>query len=52
MSFLTKILFKEFLIWAFWVKMWVHVGSKMAKRKKFFFIPATSQLSANPPSFA
>ena len=27
----SKILFKEFLIWTFWAKMWVQVGSKMAK---------------------
>ena len=39
-GFLTKMLFKKFLIWAFEVKMWVQVGSKMAK-KRFFFIPAT-----------
>ena len=26
---LTKTLFKEFFMWAFGAKMWVHVGSKM-----------------------
>ena len=44
MSFLIKMLFKEFLIWAFWGQNVAHVGSKMAK-KDFFH---TSHLSANP----
>ena len=46
MSFLIKMLFKEFLIWAFWGQNVAHVGSKMAK-KVFFH---TSHLSANPVS--
>ena len=39
MSFLTKILFKQFIFGSFRAKMWVQIRSKMAKKMLFPYQP-------------